>query len=67
VLNTFKNDIAAFDLRREKVESNGWEEKKYEVSDNWPHYTDHDPLMQPIGMLLTSERRNKTPRAIFNP
>jgi hypothetical protein len=31
VSDVFKNEIAAFDLRREKVQLNGWGEKKYEV------------------------------------
>jgi hypothetical protein len=34
VLDTFKNEIAAIDLRREKVQSSGWGEKKYKLSDN---------------------------------
>jgi len=34
VSDTLKNGIAAVDSRREKVQSKGWEEKKYEVSDD---------------------------------
>jgi hypothetical protein len=34
VSDTFKKEIETFALRGKKLQSNGWEERKYEVSDN---------------------------------
>jgi hypothetical protein len=51
VVDNFKKGITVFDLRREKVQQNGWAERNNEVSNNYLYYIGHDSLMQPIAMM----------------